>query len=69
MLVNTLAAGGLRASIGIDNLEEFFDFYSLRETCGMLLQIYLEKDAFYLYSKKVEDNIIWSNKRRGDTII
>jgi hypothetical protein len=31
-----------------DNMEEFLDLYSVRETCGMLLQIVVERDNYYI---------------------
>jgi hypothetical protein len=42
------------------NLEEFMDNYSIRETCGMLLQLVLESDAFYLHSRKFEEQLVKS---------
>lgn len=34
-----------------DMIEEFLDFYTVRESCSMLLQVCLEKDNYYLFSK------------------
>ncbi len=42
------------------NFEEFMDSYSIRETCGMLLQLILESEAFYLHSRKFEEQLVKS---------
>ena len=56
MLISVL--GDVRSSqTNLDSLEEFLDLYSVRETCGMLLQIYIEKENFYVFSRKVIDSI------------
>lgn len=40
-----------------DNLEEFIDFYTMRETCSMLLQMAVNHNGAFTFSKRVEDNM------------
>ena len=39
----------------VDVLEEFLDHHTFVEACAMLLQMILEENATYLYSKSVSD--------------
>jgi len=40
------------------NFEEFADSYSIRETCGMLLQIILDKDLYFIHSRRFDEQLI-----------
>ena len=40
------------------NFEEFADSYSIRETCGMLLQIILDKDLYFIHSRRFEEQLV-----------
>lgn len=40
-----------------DNLEEYLETYTVRETCSMLLQIIIESNAQYTFSRKIEDGL------------
>jgi len=39
----------------VDVLEEFLDHHTFVEACAMLLQIVLEENGCYLYSKSISD--------------
>jgi hypothetical protein len=40
------------------SFEEFADSYSIRETCGMLLQIILDKDLYFIVSRRFEEQLV-----------
>jgi len=61
MLINTMVEP--RSFLQSDHFEEFLDIYSVRETCSMLLQLIVEKEGFYMFSKKFEESILMIRKR------
>jgi len=52
-----------RSFLQSDHFEEFLDIYSVRETLSMLLQLIVEKEGFYMFSKKFEESILMIRKR------
>ena len=40
------------------NFEEFMDNYSMRETCGMLLQLIVDKEMYFIHSRRFEEQLI-----------
>jgi hypothetical protein len=57
MLIHTMTTDTRSLYQQYDNLEEFLDLYTVRETCGMLLQMIVDKATVFTFSKKVEDNL------------
>lgn len=47
--------------------EDLIDMYTCRQTCAMLLQIIVDRDAFYSFSRKVEEMLL--NTRRKDNLL
>lgn len=52
-----IATTEISNSSGNRNLEEFIEAFSARETCSMLLHLYLESDNIYIFSKKVIEDM------------
>jgi hypothetical protein len=63
MLIHTMIDPRMQGQ-QIEVFEDFMDMYTCRQTCAMLLQIIIDKDAFYSFSKKVEDVLL--NAKRKD---
>jgi hypothetical protein len=64
MIVTSLVADTRVHTSSSDNIGEFLDYYSVRETCTMLLQMHIEAEAIYVFSKKFIDKININNKSR-----
>jgi hypothetical protein len=65
MLVHTMIDPRMQGQ-QIEVFEDFMDMYTCRQTCAMLLQIIVDKDSFYAFSKKVEHAIL--NAKRKDML-
>ena len=65
MLVHTMIDPRMQGQ-QTEVFEDFIDMYTCRQTCSMLLQIIVDQDAFYSFSKKIEDILI--NSKRRDPI-
>ena len=48
----------------VEVFEDFMDMYTCRQTCAMLLQVILDADSFYAFSKKLE--LVLLNAKRRD---
>lgn len=47
----------------IETFEELMDIFSVRETCSMLLQIIIERDTVFTFSRKQEESYVSKRKR------
>lgn len=66
MLVQLITVDQRASFSQYDHVEEFIDFFTMKETCAMLLQMVVNQSGVYTFSKRMQEGFKNAKRHHGD---